>query len=54
MPTFWIMVFGTGKIPLPMTVPTTIDAAKPLRCMVTLQFRAGCSFHLANYSSGMV
>src|ERR1035441_304131 len=27
VPTFWIMVFGTRKIPLPMTVPTTIDAA---------------------------
>src|SRR3954447_1710352 len=27
VPTFWIMVFGTRKIPLPITVPTTMDAA---------------------------
>src|ERR1035441_3528307 len=27
VPTFWIIVRGTRKIPLPITVPTTMDAA---------------------------
>src|SRR6516164_5368761 len=27
VPTFWIMVLGTRKMPLPITVPTTMDAA---------------------------